>query len=517
MNFYTDPNSYAWKSGMPVLAAWIVLILGSAPRAAHADVADPGVRHDAATSVSTCANSTMPPFDPTPTAGLNPAKLQLFCVGLEKFRKEDTVVGDGLGPAMNLDSCVGCHAYPTAGGSSPPHTIGNPQMIFLKTHPTSTNVAPPFITMDGPVREARFIKTPSHTPDGGVHAVFTIVGLPGADKCHLQQPNFVKEIKDKNVIFRIPTPLFGTGLIEQIEDSEIRGNLSQQELDKVEYGALSGLKRFRLPVGHLNSFKEGHVEAARETAAARATRKNTSDNDGTIARFGWKAQNKSLLVFAGEAYNVEMGISNELFETERNEDPGCQPPAASNGDQVTIPNDQTDPASLASTDLVARYAAYSDIELFTAFMRNLAPPVPSHDQPGGADSIERGRGLFEKTGCAACHTPILYTSKHSVGGRRPVALFSDLALHDMGSRLADGVTQGRAGPRDFRSAPLWGLGGREYLLHDGRARNLIDAIKWHSSPGVRGKGRSEANDVVEEYKELGAKRQQDLLNFLRSL
>jgi CxxC motif-containing protein (DUF1111 family) len=81
----------------------------------------------------------------------------------------------------------------------------------------------------------------------------------------------------------------------------------------------------------------------------------------------------------------------------------------------------------------------------------------------------------------------------------------------MGTNLADGVSQGAAGPDEFRSAPLWGLGQRIFFLHDGRTKNLIDAIQQHASSG------SEANEVINNYNQLGPQQQQDLLNFLRSL
>src|SRR5215472_14037700 len=137
--------------------------------------------------------------------------------------------------------------------------------------------------------------------------------------------------------------------------------------------------------GRVNIINAGHALTVRE---------NRNGNDGTIARFGWKAQNKSLLVFAGEAYNVEMGISNELFQTEREEDPKCQ--------FKPTPNDTTNPDQTGLDVL-------SDIEKFAAFMRFLAPPMPSQDEPGGADSISRGKRLFIETGCALCHTPSLRT------------------------------------------------------------------------------------------------------------
>ena len=346
----------------------------------------------------------------------------------------------------------------------------------------------------------RFIRDASGKPDGGVPSLFTITGLPDADGCSIPQPDFAKEFKGinkpgNNAIFRIPTPLFGAGLIEQIEDSALVAN--QTAKSKFKYDAIGFL-----PIGRLNLVRAGHASGS----------SNRNGNDGTIARFGWKAQNKSLLVFAGEAYNVEMGISNELFETERNEQKECQ--------FHTVPNDTSASENLAATTVDARYDAYSDIEKFAAFMRFSAPRIPSNDTPGGADSIGRGREDFARIGCVQCHTPELRTSVNSTVAAlrsQPVRLFSDLALHDMGTNLADGISQGQAGPREFRSAPLWGLGQRSFFLHDGRSKNLIDAIEAHYSPGIIGKGGSEANPVINRYKRLTTSEKQDLLNFLRSL
>jgi len=102
-------------------------------------------------------------------------------------------------------------------------------------------------------------------------------------------------------------------------------------------------------------------------------------------------------------------------------------------------------------------------------------------------------------------------------GAKSVRLFSDLLLHRMGPRLADDIVQGVAGPDEFRTAPLWGLGQRIFLLHDGRTTDLVEAIAAHAS---RGDGRfrpSEANAVIARFRALGSAKKQDLLNFLRSL
>jgi CxxC motif-containing protein (DUF1111 family) len=121
--------------------------------------------------------------------------------------------------------------------------------------------------------------------------------------------------------------------------------------------------------------------------------------------------------------------------------------------------------------------------------------------------------VFESTGCALCHTPTLRTGNSTVVALRnqPANLFSDLLVHDMGDGLADGISQGQAGPREFRTSPLWGLGQRIFFLHDGRTSDLLEAIQQHRSDG------SEANAVVRRFNELRESQKQDLLNFLRSL
>ena len=136
--------------------------------------------------------------------------------------------------------------------------------------------------------------------------------------------------------------------------------------------------------------------------------------------------------------------------------------------------------------------------------------------------------LFASVGCSLCHTPVLGTGLASTHTRLPRAAVANntqvplsafthfeekrtLLVHHMGTTLADGITQGGAGPDEFRTAPLWGLGQRVFFLHDGRTSNLIQAIQAHASSG------SEANRIVRNYAQLSGADQQDLINFLRSL
>jgi CxxC motif-containing protein (DUF1111 family) len=430
-----------------------------------------------------------------------PGAADFFSNGLGRFADVEVVQGgnnNGLGPRYNSNQCSSCHSQPATGGSSPSTTafpfIGpNPQTLVANLDgQTTQNTIPSFITPDGPVREARFkffldgssprsgrrdFDAPGPTPDGGVHDLYVISGRQDAGTCAIKQPDFARNLTLNNVIFRIPTPVFGAGLIENIADETIRSNATLNQRQKEDLGI------------------SGHV--------------NTNGNDGTITRFGWKAQNKSLEIFAGEAYNVEMGVTNELFQNER-----PSPDEAQNGGLPA--NCKLNPTPEDTTNFVAspNSAVPSDTVQFAMFMRLLAPPTASTTTPGGATSISNGSQVFGAIGCAMCHTPTLPTAASSfVAGLGPgqANLFSDLLVHHMGTNLADGVSQGGAGPDEFRSAPLWGLGQRVFFLHDGRTKDLVDAIREHASDG------SEANRVIHNFNRLSPQQEQDLLNFLRSL
>ena len=440
---------------------------------------DPGVRTDAVDAGK-------------PLPNMASDEQQYFQNGLTRFMQVDsvsgTVVGEpgnGLGPGFNSNSCASCHAQPAVGGSSPstsayPNIGPNPQ-IAAASDAGATNRIPFFISADGPVREARFpfmvsaSGFPTQIPDGGVHDVFTIAGRSDAAGCTMEQPNFERMQDIHNIIFRIPTPVFGAGLIENIADSTLLANMNAHALLKQQLGI------------------SGHP--------------NVSGNDGTITKFGWKAQNKSLAIFAGEAYNVEMGVTNENFPNERNNPPtSClynhTPEDITNFDQA---GDQIP----------------SDVVAFSAFMRFLAPPTPSSQGiPGNPSeqSIQNGQKVFSQVHCDMCHTPVLQTSTSSFFpslNQQNAALYSDLLVHNMGAGLADNVAQGAAAGNEFRTAPLWGVGQRIFFLHDGRSTpangGLLDAIHQHAGPG------SEANTVIRLFESLTDQQKQDLLNFLRSL
>jgi len=430
-----------------------------------------------------------------PIANLSDDQARFFATGLAQFKEVEGVAlpspgNGGLGPTYNGDACSMCHSQPDIGGTSP---RVNPQ-VAAASFKGGSNTLPFFVRLNGPVREARFKYFRSHgvldldAPDGGVHDLFTIVGRSDAPAACtaavLAQPDFDQARADNNLALRIPTPVFGLGLIETISDATILRSFAST----APLRALLGIRGSP----------------------------NRSGNDGTITRFGWKAQNKSLLLFAGEAYNVEMGITNELFPNERGFG-GVPPPVACLGNLQ--PEDETNFVPISATSDTSNVP--SDIEDFAIFMRFLDQPAPACTISGPtancSASIQNGLAHFKAIGCALCHTPSMKTDASDFTVNPPglsnvhANLFSDLLLHHMGAGLNDGITQGAAGPDQFRTAPLWGIGQRLFFLHDGRTSDLFAAIRTHASAG------SEANGVIRNFYELTDTQQQDLLNFLRSL
>jgi CxxC motif-containing protein (DUF1111 family) len=448
---------------------------------------DPGVRSNTGVNAG------------QPFATVTGNDLTFFQTGLAQFNEHQTVTGDnpGLGPRFNLDGCGGCHSQPAPGGTSPSASVfpfigPNPQAEVIANGVVNGNfnTIPSFLTANGPVREARFpfffdqFGNPNpNNPNGGVEDEFTVTGRSDAGNCSLQQPSFAVAQATNNIIFRIPTPVFGAGLISNIDDSTLQHNRANNLNNNFGIG------------GDFNH----------------------NGNDGTISRFGWKAQNKSLMIFAGEAYNVEMGISNELFQQDRplpgedgNGGSGGQglPANCLNLAGIGYPEDVTHSGGTSASTVT------SDVGLFNVFMQFLDQPTPSTSSPGGSASIARGRAMFSSIGCATCHTPSLTTQPSNLNpglGNATANLFSDVEIHHMGTGLADNVSQGGAGGDQFRTAPLWGVGQRIFFLHDGRTSNLITAINQHDTNG------SEADIVTDNFQSLTASQQQDILNFLRSL
>jgi di-heme oxidoreductase (putative peroxidase) len=466
-----------------------------------------------------------------PFPGLTPVEQSLFDEGLQRAIQLEAACDDcadvtlghhtdpsqanlvtqtnsaGLGARFNGDQCTVCHNQPALGGSGG-FLVPNPQdpsnkfrkpenpMFDLIPHRKgATNRVPSFIQQYGPIREVRFAKKPDGTADGGVHQLFTVVGrsdigVPGCTDNVLPPTDFDAEFLRGNTRFRIPLQLFGLGIIDGIQDNEILGRHAATASIRAQLG-IEGIP-------------------------------NRSGNDGTITRFGWKAQNKSIAIFAGEAYNVEMGVTNDLFTQATDETGVCM-------FDKSEPNDitRTDPNDIRNQSFFNPLHIIPDWLQFALFMRFLDAPKPVPF----STSAQRGQQLFgvdpakPGIGCFACHSPQMVTparSETQALQNVTANLYSDLLVHHMGKGLADDITQGAATGDMFRTTPLWGVGQRIFFLHDGRTSDLLQAIAAHSSPegdncDAPCYGPSEANTVIQSFNALSRADKQAILDFLRSL
>ena len=307
-----------------------------------------------------------------------------------------------------------------------------------------------------PINVTRFGKV-----TGGVFDPLTSLGGSLLQERAISPNGLEKVPTSANVVAkRQTTPLFGLGLIEAIPDAVI--------LKGVRTTAVDGVL--------------GKASMVQDVASGKSL----------VGRFGWKAQQASLLAFAGDAYLNEMGITNRLFPAEN----------APNGN-VTLLN-QLDKVK-DPEDTVDHETGKAGIDLLADYMRFLAPPPT---QPVTA-STAFGAKFFLDVGCTSCHTPSMTTGPSPVSAlnNKTIFLYSDLLLHDMGS-LGDGIVQGAAGAREMKTPPLWGAAASEPYLHDGRARTLDEAIRAHD-----GEGRS----ARDKYLKLTPDQQKLLVEFLKSI
>jgi CxxC motif-containing protein (DUF1111 family) len=211
-----------------------------------------------------------------------------------------------------------------------------------------------------------------------------------------------------------------------------------------------------------------------------------------VGKLGWKAQQATVLAFAADAYLNEMGITSRFFPEENAPNGDREKLAAF--DQVADPEDVPDPVT-----------GKGDIDLVADYIRLLAPPAP----PRATMEVQAGLGLFSRIGCTECHVPTLFTGPNKIRAldRKPVVLFSDLLLHDMGS-LNDGIAQADALANEMKTAPLWGLRSSAPYLHDGRAPTIPDAIRAHAGEGAASRDR---------FNKLPSAEQRRLVEFLNSL
>ena len=261
--------------------------------------------------------------------------------------------------------------------------------------------------------------------------------------------------------FRNSTPLFGLGLIEAIPDKAILDNARRTPGDGVK----------------------GRASMVTDIVSGKTM----------VGKFGWKAQQATILAFSADAYLNEMGITNRFFPYEN--PPNGDTAKLAQFDTVADPEDQVDPAT-----------GKTDVDKVADFMTLLAPPPSGPLLPSAA----AGKNVFVNLGCALCHTPSMMTDAKSpfiALRNKEVKLYSDLLLHNMGT-LGDGIVQGVAIGSEMRTSPLWGLKYSAPYLHDGSAMTVEDAIKAHDGEGKISRDR---------FNRLNKNQKQQVLDFLNSI
>ena len=380
-----------------------------------------------------------------PAAHLDADARLAFYSGFSFFRSpwvaapSSTTARDGLGPLFNSHSCAGCHR----GG-------GRGKSLLDDPHSLATVVRVSVRDADGPARPhpryGRQFQTQA-TYAGGAEASIAMQVVPvGAS---LRAPRLRVETRAGEpqegwlLSARVAPPLIGMGLLESIPQASLLANADAEDRDG---DGISGRPHWR------------------QGAAA----------PGALGRFGWKALHPSVRAQTGAAFRDDLGITNPQF-----------PETACTVLQTTCrrqPNGN-DPAT--GVEIPPQL-----FDLVVAFVSYIPPPKAG---PLTAE-VYAGREAFAEAGCDSCHVPGYDTEF----GR--IWPYTDLLLHDMGEALADGRPEGDATGREWRTPPLWGVGtmakvaGHRTLLHDGRARNVDEAIRWHGGEAAAARRRYEALD-----------------------
>jgi CxxC motif-containing protein (DUF1111 family) len=425
-----------------------------------------------------------------PLPGMSNEDQRTFAVGNSFFRDNwvtapsSTEARDGLGPIFNAQSCSSCHFQD--GRARPPEGDDDPERGLLlrlsvpgadpddppRPHPRfgdqiqdrAINGVPPEATV--------VITTQERTGSYGDGTGYTLA-VPSYDLVDAAGRSVLDD--DVMVSPRIAPAMFGVGLLEGIPDDVLVG---LEDPDDADDDGISG-RVHRLPDPALDADAPDDPDAPAP--------------GGVIGRFGWKAAVPTVRAQNAAAFAGDIGITSGVHPDQpcTAAEPECL--AAATGGDPEISDERLDQV--------------------TFYARTLA--VPARRDVGTAVT-DRGQELFERTGCGSCHTAELRTGPSDIPAldRQVIRPYTDLLLHDMGPDLADDRPDGDATGSEWRTPPLWGIGlvetvnGHTRFLHDGRARNLLEAVLWHGG---------EAEAAREEFTDLPADDREALVTFLESL
>jgi CxxC motif-containing protein (DUF1111 family) len=369
-------------------------------------------------------------------------------LGNSLFRKSwrpapsDTTASDGLGPLYNGKSCADCHFRD--GRGRPPNGPDERALSLILR-----------LTKHDPVYGGQIQNqaVPGQMPEGQITVRYEeySVTLTDSEVVRLRRPeyrvsNLGYGLLTPNTTFspRVAPAVFGLGLLEAIGEVDIRAGADPNDLDG------NGIS--------------GKVNDVWSVALGKTT----------LGRFGWKAGQATIADQNAAALSNDIGIANPLAPALWGDCTARQSTCRAGPHGGSKRHDELEVSSK-----VTRHLAF--------YLQGLAPP-PARDR-----DLAEGRRLFRKIGCAACHRERFVTGDtHPLKALRGQTIrpFTDLLLHDMGDGLTDGMKEGEANGREWRTAPLWGIGltetvsGHSYFLHDGRARNLTEAILWHGGEAL---------------------------------
>lgn len=418
-----------------------------------------------------------------PIPGLSGAEAADFAAGRAVFRKlwvaapSSTHGSDGLGPLFDARSCDACHVR-DGRGRSPSLAGGDGFVIRLgRNHPDGRAGDPDPVygrqvqqnAVAGLPAEGRVAVAWDERPV--VLADGTMVNLR-APTYRIDDPAYGPLAPDTVLSPRVASALSGMGLLAAIDEGDIRAGA---DADDADGDGVSGRA---------------------------ATVVDPESGRPALGRFGWKASQPTLTAQTAAAFATDMGLSTPLRPAPAGD---C---TAAEADCLALPNGAGPGSDGAEVPAVLLRAAAD-------YLARIAVPA----RPLAGDAVVlAGKRIFHAIGCAACHRPVFVTRRDAVPGRlafQPIRPYSDLLLHDMGEGLADGLVEGDAEGREWRTPPLWGLGlaplargGETGYLHDGRARTLPEAILWHGGEALRAR---------DSFAALDARDRAALVTFLKSL
>ena len=472
---------------LPLRLSTLLLALGlsACDDVPHFTKAEPG---EARSGGSATVSKTDQNAFSLPSANLSPTRRLDFSVGNSFFRSpwviapSTTTARDGLGPLFNTNGCQNCHIKDGRGHPPTPDSDNAVSMLVrlsIPDAPAYAKVIEQLGVLPEPVYGGQFqdMAVPGVAPEGKVRVDYDPVPVRFKDgtevelrkpKLQITQLGYGPMHPDTRFSARIAPPMIGLGLLEAIPEAAILANADPEDDDN------NGI------AGRPNQVWD---DAQQKTV---------------LGRFGWKAGQPTLNQQNVHAFSGDMGLTTRL----RPVDDCTQTQTTC----LQAPNGNGPDGEPEVSDNILRLVLF--------YSRNLA--VPARRDVSSAQVLA-GKSLFYQVGCQSCHTPKFTTAANAAEpelANQVIRPYSDLLLHDMGDGLADNRTEFQASGRDWRTPPLWGIGltqtvsGHTQLLHDGRARNLLEAVLWHGG---------EAQAAQQQVLSFNAEQRAALLAFLNSL